>query len=94
MAYSRVISCLYDYRAHRDHCNDCVNTNFKETFPNNLCQCDSYMKRHPRMSFFTNFENNKFGEACSYHNESLKTPVAVKEMFNLKDERDKIITQK
>ena len=40
------------------------------------------------MLFFTKFENNKFGEACNYHNEPLKTPVAVKGIINLKDEMD------
>ena len=43
------------------------------------------------MLFFT---NNKFGEACNYHNESFKTPFAVKEITNLKDEMDNISTQK
>ena len=46
------------------------------------------------MLLFTNFENNKFGEACNYHNEPFKTPVAVKEIMNLKDEMDKFITHK
>ena len=46
------------------------------------------------MLFFTNFENDKFGGTCSYHNELFKTPLAVKEMINLNDEMDKIITQK
>ena len=44
--------------------------------------------------FFTNFENNKFGEARNYHNEPFKTPVAEKEIINLKDEMDNIITHK
>ena len=78
MADNIVNSCLYDYRVHRDYCNDCVKTNVKETCPNRLCQCDSCMKRHPGMLFFTNVQINKFGEACIYHNEPFKTPVAVK----------------
>ena len=41
------------------------------------------------MLFFTNFENNKFAEACRYHKELFKTPMAVKEIINLKDEMDK-----
>ena len=54
--------------------------------PNRLCQCDSCMKRHPRMLFFKNYENNKFGEASSYQNEPFKTPLAVKVIINLKDQ--------
>ena len=88
-------SCLYDFRVHCDYCNACVKTNFRETCQNKLCQCDLCMKRHPRMLFFTNFENNKFAEACSYHKELFKTPMALKEMINLKDELDlKKITHK
>ena len=63
---------------------------YTETCPNILCQYDSFMKRHPKMLFFTNFENNKFGEAWIYHNELFKTPVAVKEIINLNDEMEKI----
>ena len=37
------------------------------------------------------FGNNKFDEASSYHT---KVHVAVKEMINLRDEMDTIITQK
>ena len=46
------------------------------------------------MLFFTNFKENKFGEACSYHNEPFKTPVPAQEIINVKDETDKIINQK
>ena len=94
MAENIVNSYLYDYRVYWDYCNDCVKVNFKETCPNRLCQCDSCLKRHPRMLFFTNFDIKKFGDSCSYHNEPFKTPVALREMKNLKDELDKIITQK
>ena len=52
------------------------------------------MQRHSKVLFFTNFENNKFGDAYSYHNKPLKTPVAVKEIITLKDEMYKTITHK
>ena len=35
-------------------------------------------------------KKSKIGETFSYHNEPLKTPVAVKEIINLKDEIHKI----
>ena len=46
------------------------------------------------MLFFAKFENNKFDEASSYHTKPFKVHVAVKEMINLRDEMDTIITQK
>ena len=46
------------------------------------------------MLFFTNFENNNFGKACNYHNERFKTPLAGKEIINLKDEVDKFLSHK
>ena len=52
------------------------------------------MKEHYKMLCFTNLENNKCVEACSYHNEPFKIPVAVKEIINLMDGMDNIFTQK
>ena len=46
------------------------------------------------MLFFAKFGNNQFDEASSYHTKQFKVYVAVKEMINLRDEMDKIITQK
>ena len=46
------------------------------------------------MLFFAKFGNNKFDEASSYHTKPFKVHVAVKEMINLRDEMDTIITQK
>ena len=40
------------------------------------------------------FGNNKFDKASSYHTKPVKVHVAVKEMNNLRDEMDTIITQK
>ena len=48
MPDSLVNLCLYDYRVHCDYYNDRVKTNFKETYPNNLCQCDSCIKDIPK----------------------------------------------
>ena len=39
-------------------------------------------------------EKNMFDEASSYHTKPFKVHVDVKEMINLKDELDTIITQK
>ena len=49
---------------------------------------------HPIMLLFAKDGNNKFDEAWSYHNKPFKVHVAVKEMNNLRDEMDTIITQK
>ena len=38
--------------------------------------------------------NNKFDEVWSYHNKPFKIHVAVKEIINLRDEMNNIITQK
>ena len=46
------------------------------------------------MFFFAKFGNNQFDEASSYHTKQFKVYVAVKEMINLRDEMDTIITQK
>ena len=46
------------------------------------------------MLFFAKFRNNQFDEASSYHSKQFKVHVAVKEMINLRDEMDTIITQK
>ena len=46
------------------------------------------------MLFFAKFGNNQFDEASSYHSKPFKVNVAVKEMINLRDEMDTIITQK
>ena len=46
------------------------------------------------MLFFAKFGNNKFDEASSYHTKPFKVHVPVKEMNNLREEMDKIITQK
>ena len=46
------------------------------------------------MLFFAKFGNNQFDEASSYHTKQFKVYVAVKEMINLRDEMDTIITQK
>ena len=46
------------------------------------------------MLFFAKFGNNQFDEASSYHTKPFKVHVAVKEMNNLRDEMDTIITQK
>ena len=40
--------------------------------------------------FLKKYFDNEFGEACIYHNEPLKIPVAGKEMIKLKDDMDKI----
>ena len=54
MADNIVSYCLCDFRVHRDYYNDCVNTNYRALWQNRLCQCDSFMKIHSRMLFFTN----------------------------------------
>ena len=46
------------------------------------------------MLFFAKFGNKQFDEASSYHTKQFKVHVAAKEMINLRDERDTIITQK
>ena len=46
------------------------------------------------MLFFANIGNNQFDETSSYHTKQFKVHVAVKEMINLMDEIDTIITQK
>ena len=46
------------------------------------------------MFFIRNIEKYNFEEASSFHNKSFKTPVAVKEMINIKDAMYKIITLK
>ena len=46
------------------------------------------------MLFFAKFENNQFDEASSYHAKQFKVHVVVKEMINLRDEMNTIITQK
>ena len=46
------------------------------------------------MLFFAKLGNNQFDEASSYHTKQFKVYVAVKEMINLRDEMDTIITQK
>lgn len=46
------------------------------------------------MLFFAKFGNNQFDEASSYHTKQFKVHMAVKEMINLRDEMDTIITQK
>ena len=51
------------------------------------------LKRQPILLFFAKFGNNKFDEASSYHTKQFKVNVAVKEMINLRDEMDTIITQ-
>ena len=40
------------------------------------------------------FGNNKFDEASSYHTKPFKVHVTVKEIINLRDEMDTIITHK
>ena len=45
------------------------------------------------MLFFAKFGNKQFDEASSYHTKQFKVHVAVKEMINLRNERDTIITQ-
>ena len=52
------------------------------------------MTKQPIMLFFAKFENNKFDEASSYHTKPFKVHEAVKEMINLRDEMDTIITHK
>ena len=63
-------------------------------YANRSCQCDPCIKRQPIMLFFAKFGNNQFDEASSYHTKQFKVHVAVKEIINLKDEMDKIITHK
>ena len=46
------------------------------------------------MLFFAKFGNNQFYEASSYHTKQFKVHMVVKEMINLRDEMDTIITQK
>ena len=46
------------------------------------------------MLLFAKFGNNQFDEASSYHTKPFKVHGAVKEMNNLREEMDKIITQK
>ena len=46
------------------------------------------------MLFFAKFGNNQFDESLSYHTKQFKVHVAVKEMINLRNEMDTIITQK
>ena len=46
------------------------------------------------MLFFAKFGNHQFDEASSYYTKQFKVHVAVKEMINLWDEMDTIITQK
>ena len=46
------------------------------------------------MLFFAKFGNNQFDEASSYHTKQFNVHMAVKEMVNLRDEMDAIITQK
>ena len=46
------------------------------------------------MLSFAKFGNNQFYEASSYHTKQFKVHVAVKEMINLRDEMDTIISQK
>ena len=52
------------------------------------------MTKQPIMLFFAKFENNKFDEASSYHTKPFKVHVAVKEMINLSEEMEVVITQK
>ena len=46
------------------------------------------------MLLFAKFGNNQFDEASSQHTKQFKVHVAVKEMINLRDEMDTIITHK
>ena len=46
------------------------------------------------MLFFAKFGNYNIDEASSYQTKPFKVHVAVKEMINLKDEMNTIITQK
>ena len=46
------------------------------------------------MLFFAKFGNYQFDEASSYQTKQFKVHVAVKEIINLSDEMDTIITQK
>ena len=46
------------------------------------------------MVFFAKFANNQFDEASRYHTKQFKVHVAVKEIINLRDDMDTIITQK
>ena len=46
------------------------------------------------MLFFAKFGNNQFDEASSYHSKPFKVNVAVKEMINLSEEMEVVITQK
>ena len=46
------------------------------------------------MLFFAKFGNNQFDEASCHHTKQFKVHVAVKEMINLRDEVNTIITQK
>ena len=51
-------------------------------------------QNNPLFCFFAKLENNKFDEASSYQTKPFKVHVAVKEMNNLKDEMNTIITKK
>ena len=46
------------------------------------------------MLFFAKFGNDQFDEASSYHAKQFKVHVVVKEMINIRDEMNTIITQK
>jgi hypothetical protein len=46
------------------------------------------------MLFFAKLGNIQFDEASSYHTKQFKVHMAGKEMTNLREERDTIITQK
>ena len=46
------------------------------------------------MLFIAQLGNSKFDEALSYHTKQFKVHVAVKEITNIRDEMDSIITQK
>ena len=46
------------------------------------------------MLFFAKFGNNQFNEASSYHTKQFKVHVVLKDMINLRNEMDTIITQK
>ena len=63
-------------------------------YANRSCQCDPCIKGQPIILFSAKFANDQFDEASSYQTKQFKVHVAVKEMINLRDEMDTIITQK